>query len=197
MLFSLCPWEAQITTCAYQEITTCAFASLLMLCLQGEKGKSLGAVPVTLPQVYPLFGHTIFILFLLCFQNNSHEEHLGCDYYVLCWGIWHLRLHFLKYAVAFKVGLQNNASVRCIHTAAVFFLDGSGTALSHLIWILLVSQFLQQETCVVQESKWKGEWGGTMKPTWLFLSPCLGRCVRAWRSYWIRLFIWVIWTYFM
>lgn len=76
-LFSSCPREAQITTCAYQEINIPIFADVV---LWGEEGKSLGALPVTLPQVYTLFRYTIFILFLLCFQR---EEYLGCDYYSL------------------------------------------------------------------------------------------------------------------
>lgn len=33
--------------------------------------------------------------------NNSHEEHLDCDHYSLCWGIWKfLRLYFLKDSVS-------------------------------------------------------------------------------------------------
>lgn len=162
---------------------------------EGGKKQTFGSIACDASQVHTLFTYTIFILFFLCFQNNSHEEHLHCDYYSLCWGVWHLlRLYFLKDLVAFKT----NAPFRYIHALVpVVFLVGSETALSHLIWILPASQLLQQETCMVQEGKWKGEWGGTVKPTWPFLSLPLGRHAKAWSNCWMCLFIWVIWTYFM
>lgn len=126
--------------------------------------------------------YTIFILFLLCLQNNSHEEHLDADHYSLCWGICQLlRLHFLKDSVTFRVAFQTNTSLGYIQASvAAVFLCGSETALSHLIWILPASQLLQQETSTVQESEGKGERGGTMKLTCPFLSSLpLGRHAKA------------------
>lgn len=129
--------------------------------------------------------YTIFIHFLLCLQNNSHEEHLDGNHYSFCWGIWQfLRLDFLKHSVTFRAALQTNISLRYIQASiAAVFLHGSETPLSHFIWILPASQLLQQETSMVQESEGMQEWGGTMKLTWPFLSSLpLGRQPKAGRN---------------
>lgn len=140
-----------------------------MLCLQQGKYKSLEHCLWYLPRCHR---YTIFILFLLCLQNNSHEKHLDCNHYSLCWGMWQLpRLDFLKDLVTFRAALQTNTSLGYIQASVdAVFLHGSETPLSHLISMLPASQLLQQETSMGQESEGKEGWGGTMKLTWPFHS---------------------------